>query len=117
MKTSMKSIQRQCDEALKLLQAEEMLNWTDEHELSVTAFESLREVAKTALEEDADQITLIWDTNDVIERAEEQEIEVSNDEARDILATMLRDLDHNHGITWETIDVHLAELVRERAES
>lgn len=66
------------------------------------------------ISDNGDQIALIWHIEDVAQRAEEQEIEVSEKEAKDILADMLRNLDCNHGITWETIDYQLDRLVDER---
>lgn len=53
-------------------------------------------------------IALIWDIEDVIQQAKDNDFKVPTEaEAIDILASMYRQHDCNHGITWETINVHL----------
>lgn len=61
-----------------------------------------------------DSIAIIWNIYDVFSQAEDRGIECSNKEARGILQLMDRKHDANNGITWDTIDYHLDELVRGR---
>ena len=54
-----------------------------------------------------DKIALIWSTEDVISRAKEKGQTISEEEARDILQSVLQHHDCTIGITWDTIDSYL----------
>jgi len=51
----------------------------------------------------------IWGVDDVLERAKEREINVTEEQARNILELIHRRQDATLGITWDTIDCYLEE--------
>jgi len=57
--------------------------------------------------DDKRQIAIVWDIDDVIAKAKEREIVVTEEQAFEILTSMKSQHDCNYGITWETIDAHL----------
>lgn len=54
-----------------------------------------------------DKIADVWSIEEVKERAEENGITITDDEARDILVQLDDDYDANDGINWEVIDTYL----------
>ena len=60
------------------------------------------------------EISIIWSTEDVLHQAEGKGIKITEDEANEILLHMERKHDATIGISWETIDCHLDDLVDER---
>lgn len=62
-------------------------------------------------------IAIIWGIEDVLGRAEEQEIPLTEDEARDILSWMDRKHDADIGINWDTIDCYIDMYVEGRNEN
>lgn len=58
------------------------------------------------------QIAIVWDADDIIDRAADThpDLEVSYEEAIDIIEQMKRRHDCNLGITWDTIDYYIEEL-------
>ena len=59
----------------------------------------------------------IWCREDVIERAKEKDIEVTPEQADDILDEMDHRQDCSYGITWDTIDCYVDELTRAKKEA
>ena len=59
---------------------------------------------------------IIWQADDVKMQAEnfDPPLELTDDEANEILNLMDRNHDANYGISWYTIDVYLIELRNER---
>ena len=55
------------------------------------------------------ELVLKWGIEDVLDRAEDQEIDITEQQAKDILVAMGCNYDCNYGITWETIDYFLAD--------
>jgi hypothetical protein len=55
-------------------------------------------------------ICIKWSSVDVLTRAEDLGIEITEEQADKILDDMERQHDANYGITWETIDSHLYDL-------
>lgn len=53
---------------------------------------------------------IVWQADDVIGQANEAGIKCSKDEANAILEAMERQHDATFGISWDTIDSHLADL-------
>lgn len=53
-----------------------------------------------------DRIAVSWCVSDVTERAEQMGREVTDDEARDVLSSLVSGFDANLGINWEVIDTH-----------
>ena len=60
------------------------------------------------------EISIIWSTEDVLHQAKEKGVKLTEDEANEILLHMERKHDATIGISWETIDCHLDDLVDER---
>ena len=63
-----------------------------------------------------DFITVEWRVDDVRDRAEVLDFELSLDEQRQVLQCIERDHDANVGICWDVIDTHIENFVRERSE-
>lgn len=63
------------------------------------------------------EIAITWDVDDVYHQAKEDGIEVTEEEAKSILAEMKHRHDAEHGISWGTISCYLDNLVRERKEN
>lgn len=54
----------------------------------------------------------IWCEDDVIERAQERNMTVTREEAREILSTIDSKQDCSIGINWDVLDVYIDELER-----
>lgn len=59
-------------------------------------------------------ITITWWTSDIMDRANELEITISEEEAGEILQKMKDDHDATIGINWDVIDCYLNDLERIR---
>lgn len=53
----------------------------------------------------------VWSTEDVIMRGEERDIEVSEDQARNIIGLIDNTQDCTIGITWDTIDIYTDDVL------
>ena len=60
------------------------------------------------------EINIIWSTEDVLQRAKDNDVKITEDEANSILLEMQRDYDADVGINWETIDDYIEDLVDAR---
>ena len=60
------------------------------------------------------QINIIWSTEDVLHQAEEMGVELTEDEANDILLYMEEKHDANIGISWDVIDVYIQDVLDNR---
>ena len=60
------------------------------------------------------EISIIWSTEDVLHQAKEKGVNLTEDEANEILLQMERKHDADIGISWSTIDVYIDDLVDER---
>jgi len=49
-------------------------------------------------------IAIVWDIEDVFDRAEDLGKKVTEEQAQDILKDVFRKLDASQGVTWETFD-------------
>lgn len=54
-----------------------------------------------------DKIALIWCVEDVIDRAAENGITISNERAAEILAEVYHRHDCNNGVSWDTLDCYI----------
>ena len=57
------------------------------------------------------EIQIEWSTEDVLQRAKDNDVKLTEDEANSILLEMQRDYDADVGINWETIDDYIEGLV------
>ena len=57
------------------------------------------------------EIHIGWSTEDVLQRAKDNDVKLTEDEANSILLEMQRDYDADVGINWETIDDYIDGLV------
>jgi hypothetical protein len=57
------------------------------------------------------EIHIGWSTEDVLQRAKDNDVKLTEDEANSILLEMQRDYDADVGINWETIDDYIESLV------
>ena len=65
---------------------------------------------------DPDWMAEWWHTDDVIYQAKDNGEELTEQEARDVLAMVNRKHDCNIGINWDVIDYWIDEIVKEREE-
>jgi hypothetical protein len=65
--------------------------------------------------DDGMAIAIIWTSCDVLQQAEDDDIELTEKEVKWILANMSAKHDANLGITWETITFWIDEAVRQRS--
>jgi len=59
-------------------------------------------------------IAIIWCTDDVKHRALESKIKLTEQECIDVLSVIKNNHDCNYGLTWETIDTVVDDIVKER---
>jgi|TARA_R100000988_G_C3957290_1_gene144269 hypothetical protein len=57
------------------------------------------------------EIHIGWSTEDVLQRAKDNDVKLTEDEANSILLEIQRDYDADVGINWETIDDYIEGLV------
>jgi hypothetical protein len=57
------------------------------------------------------EISIGWSTEDVLQRAKDNDVKLTEDEANSILLEIQRDYDADVGINWETIDDYIEGLV------
>jgi len=60
------------------------------------------------------EISIGWSTEDVLQRAKDNDVKLTEDEANSILLEIQRDYDAEVGINWETIDDYIEGLVDAR---
>ena len=60
------------------------------------------------------EINIGWSTEDVLQRAKDNDVKLTEDEANSILLEIQRDYDAEVGINWETIDDYIEGLVDAR---
>ena len=60
------------------------------------------------------EINITWSTEDVLHQAKQKGVNLTEDEANEILLEMERKHDADIGISWETIDVYIDDLVDAR---
>jgi len=77
-------------------------------EAELTEVQKLLDTTKT--------IYIAWGVEDILDRAEERNLEITDDIAQNILYRMDHRHDCEYGITWTTIDVYLDELEEEGNE-
>ena len=59
---------------------------------------------------------IVWQADDVIGQANERGVKCSKKEADAILEAMERQHDASYGISWETINTHIDDLVEKHQE-
>lgn len=57
------------------------------------------------------KINLTWSTEDVMDKASEMQVEITELEANEILSKIERQHDCSIGVTWDTIENAIEELV------
>jgi hypothetical protein len=62
----------------------------------------------------ADKVFFPWCTEDIICQAEEHDVTITNEEAKDVLMMMEKHHDASVGINWEVIDVYIDLFVQEK---
>ena len=60
------------------------------------------------------EINITWSTEDVLHQAKEKGVKLTEDEANEMLLQMERKHDADVGISWQTIDVYIDDLVDAR---
>jgi hypothetical protein len=60
------------------------------------------------------KISIVWNTEDVIEQAKNRNIKITTKEANKILRNIKRYHDCCVGINWDVIDCHLDQLLVDR---
>lgn len=59
-------------------------------------------------------IGLIWSMQDIFDVADTMKVEVNNIQAGEILDNILHRHDANDGVTWDTIEIHIEEYLRDK---
>ena len=80
----------------------------------LAAGKSVEEAEKALKEYWKDKIAISWCVDDVIGRAEDRDIELTEDQALDILSLLESKHDCNIGINWEVMDIWTDEVVTEQ---
>lgn len=57
-----------------------------------------------------DKIAIVWTVEDIIEYAEDKDIKISEEEAKNILQEILSNQDSEIGVNWSVIDYHVNTL-------
>ena len=60
------------------------------------------------------EISIIWSTEDVLHQAKQKDVKLTEDEANEILLQMERKHDADIGISWQTINDYIDDLVEGR---
>ena len=76
----------------------------------MTTAKEVIEHLKRTYTDDAVLAVAIWQVDDVIERAKEREIEISTEQAEEIIHRIDRKQDATLGISWDTIDFYIDDL-------
>lgn len=63
------------------------------------------------LKEERNTAFIMWQTEDVIYRAKVQNIDVTEDQAREVISDLNRRADCTLGITWGTLDIYIDEVL------
>ena len=58
-----------------------------------------------------DSIVILWSINDVLYQAENDEVKITTEQAREVLRMAEDYHDANHGISWETLSVYIDMVV------
>ena len=74
-------------------------------DLTVVSMEPIQKLRDYMVGQD-DVIEIRWHIADIMDRAEDRDITLTENEAREILAAILRSHDCNMGINWDVIDTH-----------
>jgi hypothetical protein len=61
-----------------------------------------------------DKVFFEWCTEDIICQAEEHDVTITNEEAREVLMMMKKHHDASVGINWEVIDIYIGLFVQEK---
>lgn len=64
-----------------------------------------------------DQILSVWSIDDVLARAKDDEVEISNDQAREILGSLQKNHDATVGINWDVISCHIDNYADSRIDA
>ena len=60
------------------------------------------------------EICIVWSTQDVLQTAKNMNVELTSEEADDVLMTVEHNHDANHGISWDTIEWAVSDLVNSK---
>ncbi|MBD3260926.1 MAG: hypothetical protein GF334_04490 [Candidatus Altiarchaeales archaeon] len=61
-----------------------------------------------------DEMHVVWDVEDVMTQAGNDLVEITEDDAREILASLHRNHDADVGINWDVISTAIARYFQER---
>ena len=56
-------------------------------------------------------ITIKWSTNDVLSRAEDMGVEITGEQADEILQNVFDNHDATIGVNWEVIEFHIEDFL------
>lgn len=79
----------------------------------MTTVKELIEHLKRMYADDCVVAVAIWQTDDVMTQAKERGIEITEEQAEEIIHRIDRKQDATLGISWDTIDCYLDELENE----
>lgn len=92
--------------------AEELIVSEPNHE--VTALLSYITALKEAITPNLDEIHIIWRVEDVYQQAENIEVPITLEQAREVLLRVEDSHDSDRGISWGDIEYHLENVLEGR---
>ncbi len=69
---------------------------------------------RVEIEDPESRILVKWDIDDVMSQAKEDDVDITEEEAKEILATIKRRHDASIGINWEVISTHIGMFTHDR---
>lgn len=60
------------------------------------------------------EICIVWSTQDVLQTAKNMNVDITVEEADDVLMTVEDNHDANYGISWDNIEWAVSDLVNSR---
>ena len=87
----------------------------DAHLTGHPEWESIVAEAREIVEASKDNILIGWCIEDVMQQAGEDEKEITENEAHDVLRFVNDNMDANFGVSWDTISMAIDEIIGQRA--
>jgi hypothetical protein len=63
------------------------------------------------------EICIVWSTEDVLQTAKNMNVELTSEEADDVLMTVEHNHDANYGISWDNIEWAITDLVNSKTKT
>lgn len=70
-----------------------------------------KDIARDTVSHDGEEISIKWSIIDILDRAKERNITISDNQAKKILKKLVEDHDASYGINWSVIDNYLDDYL------